>query len=365
MKKIISITLFIISIHFSTHSQDIEYVTSRHNELSEQLQRLEYQAHAIDTFASGTVWNKTGFASIEKDSEDPLFGISFYGKRSDIDQATLYSDETGFEIDANNKSYKIIPGNKGILGEPGGQMIALEIFQLDSVFETRVLIEEPDKFVLKYKFKDLIEYDVVDRFKMIELDKQSFLVTKVNSSYISKGSKALHQIVLSDIKINDAVQKSISEFKSELVNFKVIVPEKPNPNPLLNKQVPDIILPVLENNRSTVHLNTGKLTLLDFWEIWCGPCIKSLPEVEKIMQKYADKIQVIGIVTQNSDKVSDFLKKKNSTLLVLHGDKETLRTFSVNSYPRYFLIDDQGIIRFEYHGFSEQIERDLLELLKN
>jgi thiol-disulfide isomerase/thioredoxin len=311
------------------------------------------------------VWNKTGFALIEKDNEDPLLGISFYGKRSDVDHAVLYTDETGFEIDANNKSYKIIPGNKGILGRTGGQMIALEIFQLDSAFETRVLLEETDKFILQYKFKDLMEFDVIDRFKVVELDKQSFLVIKVIHSYISKGSKALHQIVLSDIKINDEVQSSISKFKSELENFNVIVPEKPEPNPLLNNQIPDIKLPLLDDNNTSINLNTGKLTLLDFWEIWCRPCIKSLPEVEKIKQKYADKIQVIGVVTQNKDRVSEFLKKMNNTLLVLHGDKETLRKFSVNSYPRYFLIDDQGIVRYEYHGFSEQIERDLVELLKN
>ena len=40
--------------------------------------------HRIDTFASGAVWNNKGYALIEKDSSDDLFGFSFYGRRHDV-----------------------------------------------------------------------------------------------------------------------------------------------------------------------------------------------------------------------------------------------------------------------------------------
>jgi hypothetical protein len=36
----------------------------------------------------------------------------------------------------------------------------------------------------------------------------------------------------------------------------------------------------------------------------------------------------------------------------------------VNSWPRYFLIDNNGIIQKEYFGFSEQIEKDIEELIR-
>jgi thiol-disulfide isomerase/thioredoxin len=362
MKKLFLITI-IIQVHLVAQAQDVDFVISRYSEILNQLQKIEYRAHKIDTFATGSIWNNEGYALIEREMKDSIFGFSFYGIRFDIDRSFIYDDGIGLNIENKTKSYRIDPGHPGMLGSPGGQMIAPEIFHLDSVFETRELLIKPEKFILKYKFKDNIEFDVIDRYKMVELDKKSFLVTKVTSAYIGKGNKAVHQIVLSDIKLNNEVQNSISKYKSELENYTVIVPEEPKPNPLLNNRVPDIKLPLINDSSTFINLNTGKITLLDFWEIWCGPCIKSFPDVEKIKQKYDHKIQVIGVVTQDKEKVEAMIKKKNATFLVLLGNKGTHRTFSVNSYPRYFLVDDQGIIRHEYHGFSEQIERDLIELI--
>ena len=39
---------------------------------------------------------------------------------------------------------------------------------------------------------------------------------------------------------------------------------------------------------------------------------------------------------------------------------ETLeKTFGVNSWPRYFLVDKNGIVQKEYFGFTEDIEKDI------
>jgi len=257
-----------------------------------------------------------------------------------------------------------MPGNRGAKGYPGGQMVVQELFQLDSVYETKELIVDPDKYIIKFKFKDNIEHDLTQHLKIIELDKKSFLVTKVIRSYVRLGSKAVHQIALSDFKINEEVKKSISDYQNEIENFTLTQPIKPQPSNLLSKEVPNLKLPTIEDENVTVSLNTGKVTLLDFWEVWCGPCIKSLPEIERMQQSYADKLQVIGVITQSKDKVLAMLERKGISIQVLQGNKQTLKQFGVNSWPRYFIIDEKGVIRKEYYnGYSEQIEKDILELI--
>ena len=38
------------------------------------------------------------------------------------------------------------------------------------------------------------------------------------------------------------------------------------------------------------------LTMLNFWEPWCGPCVGEMADIQKLSEDYADKgLQVLGI----------------------------------------------------------------------
>lgn len=68
------------------------------------------------------------------------------------------------------------------------------------------------------------------------------------------------------------------------------------------------------------QFESGKVYLVEFWATWCGPCVASIPHVNELHQKYADKgFVVIGQDVWENDltKVEPFLKKM--------GDKMTYR----------------------------------------
>ena len=146
--------------------------------------------------------------------------------------------------------------------------------------------------------------------------------------------------------------------------LELIKEEESKPNELLQKSLPVIALKKLFNENETFEIKSDKVTLIDFWEVWCGWCIKSFPEVEEIKNKYENDLTVIGIVSQDRENAIKLVKKKETTFLNLVGNKKLNKTFSVNSWPRYFLIDKNGIIQKEYHGFSDQIEKDIQELIR-
>ena len=73
---------------------------------------------------------------------------------------------------------------------------------------------------------------------------------------------------------------------------------------------------------------------------------------------------ILGIVSEDKENAVKLVENKGTTFLNLIGNKELKKTFSVNSLPRYFLIDKNGIIQKEYHGFSDQIENDIVELIR-
>jgi thiol-disulfide isomerase/thioredoxin len=179
-----------------------------------------------------------------------------------------------------------------------------------------------------------------------------------------RGENAVQQVLLSNVAINNDVENSIANYKEEFTAFEMI-PEKPGElNKILNSKLAPISLPnVLNGENETVKFLSDKITLIDFWEVWCGPCIESFPKVEKIKNTYSDRLQVIGMVTEDKETAIKLMGKKGITFLNLFASKDYLEKFNVKGYPSYFLIDNKGIVQKEYFRFSGQIEADIKSLI--
>jgi len=341
---------------------DADYVVTRFKELSEEIRKVEYHAHRIDTFPRGkTVWNNHGMALIEKDSSDDLFGFSFYAKRNDIAEAFIYDRGMQFEVGDSSKTYKVSSGSFGFLGSPGGQMIYRNLFFLDSVYKARGVEETESGFILKYEFDDDTVHNVSDIVKVVELSKDNFFPVRTTITSKVSGSRSFSETVLTNVRINEQVQNSVEKYKDELQSYSVVASSIRKPNQLIGKKFPQIALSDLVHQN--VHdLNVARLTLIDFWETWCGPCIASLPKVQELQDQYSTKLKIIGIISENGVGAHRLIKKNNITYENFVGSPELLRSLSIESWPTYFLIDDQGMVRKEYVGFSAQIEEDIKTL---
>ena len=345
---------------------DLNHVLMNFNESTSQIRKLEYKAHRIDTFAQGgSVWNNTGYALIEKGDEDELFGFSFYGIRDDIPKEYIYQDGIFFEISNIDSTYRTESGHPGIIGKPGGQMIPQNLFQLDSVFSSVSLSENHSNYILRYVYDNDTTYLVKDRVKVVELTKDSFFPWRITQTSTVMGNRTFSQTTLSDIRINEEVQNSINGFLSSIRNYTAYQPEQSITNEILNNTLPNIRLPDLFDQADTMQIRIEKLTLIDFWEVWCGHCIVSLPKVEELRQKYKEDLEVLGIVSDDSEGAKQIIEGKGISFQNLIGNREIEKVFSVNSWPRYFLVDKNSIVLKEYIGFSDQIESDIKHILES
>lgn len=71
-------------------------------------------------------------------------------------------------------------------------------------------------------------------------------------------------------------------------------------------------------------LNNGdnRISVVNFWATWCGPCVKEFPIFEKVAKDYDSKtVRFIMISldfpSQVKEKLIPFLKKNNSSLSVV------------------------------------------------
>lgn len=99
----------------------------------------------------------------------------------------------------------------------------------------------------------------------------------------------------------------------------------------------------------------GKVLVLDFWGIWCSPCVTAIPSMQALAEKYESKdVVFLGIHTPDGD-VEQINKLKK-----LHGwtapsgidrgtsiaDGKTSSMYGIRGYPSILIVDRHGKIAF-------------------
>jgi thiol-disulfide isomerase/thioredoxin len=133
----------------------------------------------------------------------------------------------------------------------------------------------------------------------------------------------------------------------------------------------------------------GKVVLLDFWAVWCGPCIATFPHLREWQEKYGDKgLVIIGVTNYykydwddenkriKSDK--ELTPENEQKAMVRFAEHHNLKhrfmvtpsgsTFSkdyaVSGIPQAVLIDKEGKIRMIKVGSGDANAHALDEMIK-
>jgi thiol-disulfide isomerase/thioredoxin len=101
-----------------------------------------------------------------------------------------------------------------------------------------------------------------------------------------------------------------------------------------------------------------KVVLVDFWTYSCINCIRTIPYLNEWYDKYSDKgLVIVGIHTpefefeKNSDNVKSAVQKFGIKYPVLQdNDKETWNEYDNRYWPRKYLVDYEGYIRYDHIG---------------
>ena len=115
---------------------------------------------------------------------------------------------------------------------------------------------------------------------------------------------------------------------------------------------------------------TGKITIINFWGTWCGPCCKELPYFDQIASEYAEDVTVIAVHTHMIyETAPDYIAEYYPDSDIIFAKDYAVDSSGMNGgyysslggrdqYPYTVVLDEDGIIVAIY---SSSVEYDTLK----
>ena len=113
----------------------------------------------------------------------------------------------------------------------------------------------------------------------------------------------------------------------------------------------------------------SKLVVLDFWTTWCKPCLKAIPKLIVLSDKYKDQgvvfIGVNGDGPKNLAKVKPLATNLGITYpVLLDQDQEISNELMITAFPTLIILDATGKILYTHQGYNPGDELVLEEEIK-
>jgi peroxiredoxin len=142
---------------------------------------------------------------------------------------------------------------------------------------------------------------------------------------------------------------------------------------ILGKRAPDFTLSSVSGEKFRLSSLKGKIVVLDFWAVWCGPCTDSMPFFQKLQDNYRTQgLEVVGLHVEDrmppAEDVEAFLEELGIRYRNVVSTTKVDDSYAVYAMPTTYILDRKGVVQKRHVGFNpktapERIERDVKALL--
>ncbi|MFC1543180.1 TlpA family protein disulfide reductase [Candidatus Neomarinimicrobiota bacterium] len=126
--------------------------------------------------------------------------------------------------------------------------------------------------------------------------------------------------------------------------------------------VPDLSLNFIdmEGNSWRLYDLAGKVTVLNFWYVACGPCRIEIPRLNDLVQSYKDEeVVFLAYALNGPAALEDYFATQNFDYTVLPDAARQADNFRIVGYPTHIVLDSEGKVIARKGGASEHIDENL------
>ena len=138
------------------------------------------------------------------------------------------------------------------------------------------------------------------------------------------------------------------------------------------KNLPNVSFTNLENKSKTLYeISKDKLLIINFWALWCAPCVKEMPALNNLSKKLKNSDVKIIYINQDSfkdyDKIKSFIKKLDfkEKNIFTDFDMSSNKTFKLRGIPTTLISNKAGEVLWRIEGIIDWESKDIVFWLKN
>ena len=117
------------------------------------------------------------------------------------------------------------------------------------------------------------------------------------------------------------------------------------------QSIPDFSAEDIEGNKVDNSIfKENKVTLVNVWATWCGPCVNELPEIQQVYSELKDQgIGVVGIVADGNnakDTAKELIELENLKykMIIPDANLENNLISTLRGFPTSYVVDSEGKI---------------------
>ena len=97
----------------------------------------------------------------------------------------------------------------------------------------------------------------------------------------------------------------------------------------------------------------NKVIVMNFWDTTCGPCVKEMPDLNKLVAKYKGKDVIFLAFTENvKSSIINFISKFSFDYHLIPNSQIEMMNYRIKALPTHIIINKKGKIVFREQGVS-------------